>query len=287
MAKQGQDLHDKKCVECGEYYSQTEINDDYPKITQDMHLCAHCLEENENVTRCYVCDEYILLSQGIGIEERIICPECKNDNTLKCDVCGGLAIKERRSPKRIIDGLCEDCETKQLYYNHISDLKLESAVIHSIGFAQVKIMKTTNLMSRLHPYHKTSQKSDDDSPFDALLIDMWQIYRRRILSYGFYLVIVYGIPSRCYSLSKDSCTMTELTKSRVSLWDSINKERSKESITWSDGRVFNLWDCPYNLRAMTNYDMDYRKEFVYGELRYEGNNYGDTSDFYIIGSIKK
>ena len=81
--------------------------------------------------------------------------------------------------------------------------------------------------------------------------------------------------------------MTEITQSSLSLWNDVNIERSKAKTTWSDGRVFNLWDYPYNLRAVTNFDMDYRKEFVYGDLRYEGNNYGDTSDFYIVGSLAK
>ena len=42
---------------------------------------------------------------------------------------------------------------------------------------------------------------------------------------------------------------------------------------------------PGHIRAQTYADMDYRKEWYAGECYYEGNNYGDTSNFYMIGRI--
>lgn len=106
-----------------------------------------------------------------------------------------------------------------------------------------------------------------------------------LVNYGYNLVVLHGLPSQFISFTKGSCTMTEFTKSNIFIWDKVNTERSKERIELTNGEVLCLWDNPYNLRAMTVSDMDYRKEYVYGELKYEGNNYGDTSDFLIVGSI--
>ncbi len=49
--------------------------------------------------------------------------------------------------------------------------------------------------------------------------------------------------------------------------------------------VFYYWKTPILIRAQTYADMDFRKEWYGDDLVYEGNNYGDTSDFYIIGSF--
>ena len=39
------------------------------------------------------------------------------------------------------------------------------------------------------------------------------------------------------------------------------------------------------LYAQTEYDRDYRKEWINGVLEYEGNEYGDTSTFYFVGQL--
>jgi len=58
-------------------------------------------------------------------------------------------------------------------------------------------------------------------------------------------------------------------------------------ISLSNGKNLKLWETPYILEAQTDYDKDYRKEWKNGYLEYEGNEYGDTSEFYIIGCLEK
>ena len=276
-------MEDMKCSVCGNMYSKSERDEDYPKIPPSFLFCGYCLENDEAFARCKSCDAYFEVSQGIDVENRLICLECKETNTIICSICGQMAIKDRRNRK--IEDLCDDCEIKQLYRKHIDELKLGDTVSYSVSFGQIKISKTVHLMSRLRHSYGDNPTDVNDSPFDSLLISMWQWYRRMVLNYGFALVVIYGLPSRLHYLAKGSCTMTEFTKSHISEWDKINNERCKERIELTNGEVFYLWDNPYNLRAVTASDTDFRKEYVYGELRYEGNNYGDTSDFFIIGSV--
>ena len=51
------------------------------------------------------------------------------------------------------------------------------------------------------------------------------------------------------------------------------------------GKSIMIYDQPIILFGQTYDDMDYRKEWYYGYLEYEGNNYGDTSTFYFVGEI--
>jgi hypothetical protein len=259
---------------------------DYPKIPVGLIICPYCIEDGEGAcVRCNSCDAYFPETQGAEVEEGIICPDCKNDNTIICSKCGIIAIEKRLTDNRQIPGLCENCETKQLYCDYILGKKLDSTKLFELTFSQLQVMNTVNLMSRLRHSYGDAPDDLNNAPFDTLIVRMRTFYRRRILDYGFSLVIVYNLPSRFYNLVNYSCTMTEFKKSKISLWNTINKERGQEQTLWSNGSTFHRWNHPYNLRAQTISDMDYRKEFNHGELVYEGNNYGDTSNFYIVGSI--
>ena len=65
----------------------------------------------------------------------------------------------------------------------------------------------------------------------------------------------------------------------------MNDERGGRKIHWDKDTWLNVWAIPLHVRAVTNGDKDFRKEYEWGELVYEGNQYGDTSDFYIIGTL--
>ena len=58
-------------------------------------------------------------------------------------------------------------------------------------------------------------------------------------------------------------------------------------ISLENGFDLHLFEERLQLNAMTEYDRDYRKEWSGGELVYEGNNYGDTSAFYVLGIIRR
>jgi hypothetical protein len=276
------------CCFCGEEYGHDERISDYPKIPSGLSICPFCIEGGENGhVLCASCDMYFPESQGIDVEERIICIECKEANTIICSRCGQLAVDKRLINRRQIAGLCESCEAKHLYCDYIRGKNLEHAPAFKLTFRHLQNMKTVRLMGRLRHSYGDAPSNPDNKPFDVLAIHMSTLYRRRILDYGFSLVVVFDFPSHFCSLVEGSCTMTQFKKTWISHWHTMNTERSQESVLWSEGRMFHRWSRPYNLRAQTISDMDYRKEFNQGDLVYEGNNYGDTSNFYIVGSISK
>lgn len=83
-----------------------------------------------------------------------------------------------------------------------------------------------------------------------------------------------------------SLTATEFKKSGR-LYNPPLKNKSDDMyVPLTNGKKVHLYDNPIKLCGQTYDDMDYRKEWMNGELEYEGNNYGDTSSFYFVGRIE-
>lgn len=75
------------------------------------------------------------------------------------------------------------------------------------------------------------------------------------------------------------------TEFKTSYKDLQDQELSDTIVTIKNGWKVKLLLKPFAFNAQTFYDMDYRKEWNNGDLVYEGNNYGDTTKFYIVGKV--
>ena len=73
-------------------------------------------------------------------------------------------------------------------------------------------------------------------------------------------------------------------RSRV-YYGEFNNEPSETTIKLKNDKKIHLYDNPIELCGQTYDDMNYGNESYYGELEYEGNNYGDTSTFYFVGEL--
>ena len=83
----------------------------------------------------------------------------------------------------------------------------------------------------------------------------------------------------------ESYSMTEFKTKGPYQWEKFDKESGSKCFTIHEKNTFHLWDNPLQIRAVTDRVSDYRKEWRFGVLEYEGNNFGDHEMFYIIGSI--
>lgn len=152
------------------------------------------------------------------------------------------------------------------YQNYIVD-RLRSAVrIKRVTFYHLKKLQTTPLMTRLRCSH------ENPAALDLL----------EIAIYGCSFVVLYGLPSRFQSIAETCYTMTEFKKKKPFALYSLCESRERNTISVGDTTYF-LWNHPLKIRAVTDFDKDFRKIYRNGILDYEGNQYGDTSDFYIIG----
>lgn len=259
-----------KCSRCRRTFSLSERAEDYPRIPMSNLMCQLCIEECCDI--CEACAQYYISDSPSVVEDLNICDYCYKNNTIVCSSCGKQAINQRLSPKREIEGLCSDCETFELYRQYVFRTIENIKHPYSIPFSILKETPTTPIMTEV-------RRGKSDSLFISFAGYSYEgLYHNS-------LVIVYGLPLRHPTISGER-TMTELKKTSSFFWNKIGEQASSgQRIKYSDGRTFTLWRHPYWIRAVTDDDKDFRKEYRFGELEYEGNNYGDTSSFYIVGTL--
>ena len=151
-------------------------------------------------------------------------------------------------------------------------MNLASKSNERLSYYELKGMTTTLLMSRLN---HTCQ--NENFFIDYLLLNIGSVD----------IVVIHSLPDKYGSIVRKggSWTMTFLKKYGYRALEKMDEDRAIRKVHWNENLWLDLWAIPLHLRAVTDGDKNFRKEWVYGELVYEGNQYGDTSDFYIIGTL--
>ena len=255
-----------KCDVCGEYNSKWDEAES-SIIPKGEHWCRYCIDT------CYVCEREIKLDRttiyNLNYYPYHICTDCQKTHIKKCRKC-----KTEFLAKESADQLCDDCSAVVSFVDFLKDYDMSELLYLSLDFYDFAESSTVKLMSRLNG-------SCIEDPFDILFISNFFGEKIVVVSEGSKLYH-YKVINNYHS----SCTLTEFKKSRL-FYELIDKKMSKLcSVNWTDNEVIDIWKEPVHLRAQTYADMDYRKEWEGGDIVYEGNNYGDTSDFYIIGKVR-
>lgn len=82
-----------------------------------------------------------------------------------------------------------------------------------------------------------------------------------------------------------SLTATEFKKTGRLNDKPLNNNLNDMLVLIKGGKKVRLFDSPIKLCAQTYDDMNYGNECYFGDIVFEGNNYGDTSSFYFVGEI--
>ena len=172
------------------------------------------------------------------------------------------------------------------YFKYIEEFDIASRS-NQVAYCSSKI-KTTELMTRLrHCTYSGILDKSCENPIDVLYLNLTGRKWYEILET---LVIVYIPPETInklhidFSLHNRIITFTELKKMSKSYWIYKCDEESGQKIRLSNGKTMKIWEAPLQLEAVTDYDKDFRMEW-HGDYVYEGNKFGDTSTFYIIGNL--
>lgn len=149
-------------------------------------------------------------------------------------------------------------------------------------------LKSTKLMTQLkHRSFNDTLDLNCEGAFDVLYL---VVHGKKYYFWG-KLVVIYIPDQYCqtilstFNFSDRRMTFTYLKNKGLSFWLQRCKAEEPKKIILSDGAILKLFKTPFILDAVTDYDKDFRKEWEDGCLVYEGNEYGDTSSFYIIGYI--
>lgn len=261
----------KICSICGKVRKSNQIVDSQ-FFPYDQIVCDFCADEM--LTTCDGCNERFPNEQIKTISKYDYCPECYASKTGICDCCKEPSIDLK-------NGLCEICKAHKAYIDFVSGSDfLDQKTLRICGDKRsMRELRTKRLMSRLN-------KSCTDNPFDVLILEGYVNYNGRHLD----LIIVPGIPGSWYNTLQFSYTMTEFKNDEgYRIRRKIEKVLDDEkSITISIDDMHNLiiMHKAFVLRAMTYADMNYGDRWYGQDYCEEGNKYGDTSDFYIVGAIE-
>ena len=149
--------------------------------------------------------------------------------------------------------------------------------------------KSTKIMTRLK--HRSDNDIIDQRKKDAIDVLYVTIHSQK--PYIHETLVMLYIP-RCdlnnfqhdWEVGNRRMVFTKFKKKAKSYWRNECWCTPYAPVQLTNGMVLRVWDNPYIIEAATDYDKDFRKEWIDGFLEYEGNEYGDTSDFYIIGCLE-
>lgn len=243
-----------------------------PYIPEKLKLCGDCIEWAD-YTSCSCCGEYVPEEMIEEIDGDKLCPQCMSTKTGRCHFCGKLTVLKDEDTAIT----CTECSRLIAHQKFIDTLDFSTLKIASIPFSTFKASKTLRLMSRLRHSYGTAPCDPAKEPIDILLIE----------TYHGALVVCYDAPQNSKYLHQHGSTLTNLKKDGpYHLFNENTCSIKRKLPIPALGKTFFVWERPYRLNAQTQSDMDYGDRWEGADLVYEGNKYGDTSEFVILGFIK-
>lgn len=259
------------CSHCGTLHPLSElIRSQF--IPKKFKICEDCIEWTDYVP-CTCCGTYASEEIIKEIDGVRLCPQCAKQKTGQCHICGELTVLKDTDTTIT----CTECERLISHQEFIDSLDFSTLKIESILFSTFKTSKTIKLMSRLRHSYGDAPTDKSREPIDILLIE----------TYHGALVVRYDAPQNSKCLHHYGCTLTTLKKDGfIHLFSGNTCVIKRELPISSLGKTFYVWERPYRLDAQTISDMDYGDRWEGQDLVYEGNKYGDTSAFIILGFIR-
>lgn len=195
----------------------------------------------------------------------------KQNKKTVCCICQNTI--EQQSDNNI--NMCYECETLKLYIDYILSIDILEKECVTISTSRLKHINTTHLMSRLRHCYGSNPVDENNKPVDVLYIDDF------LEEY----VVVYDIPYRFINMPRYGSTLTKLKQKGFSFLRYGDTCEESICVDLNEEYSFHIWRYPYLLKARTISNMNYGDRWEAGVCVEEGNKYGDTSRFYIIGYI--
>ena len=169
---------------------------------------------------------------------------------------------------------------KNDYVNGIKSVSFSHITEKVISHRQLKHSKTIDLMT---PLRHNDCCSCIEGSIDALVVQEYL---------GGDFVYIVSKNNRNFEFKSPigicgETRMTDLKKNYVfrGVVNSLKNCDSKSTVLTAGNKMLHISEKPFILNAMTDYDTNYGNIYHGEDLIEEGNLYGDTSEFYIIGYI--
>lgn len=260
------------CSVCERHVANEEMVDS-KYIPAEKRVCKSCVDY------CSSCGEPVDAAHSCTFFWKTYCKDCEATKKVECSICGEEFIPEDEGQR-----LCPECTDSVAYIQKLReiDFSAQSAKVMSVysldNMDRCKLF--TNLYENCRSLYTGQAPRNGDETFHYL-----------VMSIPGYQAVVTYLPREITARVKNSAnvTMTELRsqKGRFRVHAAISQwlEESDQTLSIHEGEV-QLLHYPVLIRAQTKYDKVYGKEWNGPDDYIEIGNYGDTTDFYIIGVLK-
>ena len=237
-------------------------------ISPQENICIDC------TNTCVLCHEKIKTSNTFSSFNKNYCPDCWSIHKHTCSICGDDFIGGT-------DTICPDCENAKAYEHKLQAIDFCSFCYKEFKHYSLEYIDRCAMFTDLYEHCRKSylHHNSEEDQFGFIVMDL---YGRRI-------VITHLDPNiRKNSKHSLNITMTKFRshKGQIDVIHAIDQwlPSSTTYIDTSAGKL-RILNYPVLLRVQTKYDKVYGKEWN-GPYDYtEIGNYGDTTDFYIIGIL--
>lgn len=258
-----------ECTDCG----SRELLED-KAISKFIHssknICFNCTKE------CSVCGELIDKDNINKSFDKCYCPDCWEQYMIECSICGDEFVPNNKSEE-----LCPDCVNMKEYEKRIMKIDFSDYAYKVVSYYSLGYIYRCSLFTKLYENNKGYRVKENLPPEND--------YKLIVMDYVRYKLLIAYLPRNIVGNVRNALNVT-MTKFRskkhcYSVYKVVKEwlPSSSKTITTQCGD-FNLLAYPILLRVQTDYDKCYGKEW-YGPNDYiEIGNYGDTTNFYIIGA---
>ena len=243
-------------------------------ISSDKGICDSCVEH------CVVCNEAILFNPKKIAFGKHFCPECWDKVVISCNTCG-----EDFYPEDGCKNQCPDCVEMEAYKKRLlSSGALERPYDH-IAYYQLEYVDRCKLFTKL--YRCCTQSEDR-----LLLSGETELFNYLVMDFFNKRIVITYLPEEIKGNVRfsEDVTMTEFRskKGRIGVLEAIRNwcDSSADCMNTTAGRM-KILNYPVRLRVQTSYDKVYGKQWNGPNDYIEIGNYGDTTEFYVVGILEE
>lgn len=265
--------HTFVCNGCEKRRINTDLADS-KYISSKEQKCKYCLYS------CDCCGVVLDYKQSIFSFNKTFCPECWETKSISCQLCG-----EKFIPQKDLDKECDDCKNMLLYINRLKNVDFKIRNFKCISYNMLSHIDRCATFTDLFDHcnileGKNILKKIKSKPFHYI-----------VMNFGKYNLIITKLSCDIIGNVRvsENITMTEFrsTRGRLNVLDALKKWLGKVNSTIeTSAGIMNILCYPIKLRVQTEHDKVYGKEWNGPGDYIEIGNYGDTTDFYIIGVIQ-
>lgn len=242
-------------------------------ISYDKKICIDC------ACKCEVCKKYIEKEDAILAYGKNYCSDCWKTYKKNCIICCDDYISEKG------EKICPDCIEMEQYMDRLNKIDFKSQKFIKTSLYNLQNIDRCELFTNLYDscldLVKLYCKSRSKNPCHLLIMS--------IMNYD---VVITYLPDDIVGNVRysESITLTEFRHKKV--YSSVEKkikywmEKIQKSVITAAGEM-KILGYPIQLRIQTKYDKVYGKRWDGYGYYTEIGNYGDTTNFYIIGIIDK